>query len=66
MATTNQTTNSVDVALLAFVRKDNSEIKASLGRLYRSGDIGSEELASCVGRIIDLADYNDLVNEEWK
>ena len=53
--------NNIDAVLLALVRGNNVGIKASLTRLYQSGDISGMELAACVGRLIDLADYNEII-----
>jgi len=53
--------NNIDVAVLALVHEDNTGIKASLARLYLSGDINSKDVAACVGRFIDLADYNEIL-----
>lgn len=53
--------NNIDAVVLALVRGDNTDIKASLTRLYQSGDISGVELAACVGRLIDLADYNEII-----
>lgn len=52
--------NNIDVAVLALVR-GSADIKASLARLYLSGDINSKDVAACVGRFIDLADYNEIL-----
>lgn len=53
--------NNIDAVVLALVKGKKSMIKASLKRLYQSGDISSAELAACVGRLIDLADYNEII-----
>lgn len=53
--------NNIDAVVLALVKGKKAIIKASIKRLYQTGDISSAELAAYVGRLIDLADYNEII-----
>ena len=54
--------NSLDEALLAIIK--GCEITASLKRLYEAGEIDGRELAALVGKLITLAEYNDILGIE--
>jgi len=60
--TTKTVENNIDAVVLALVRGDNTGIKASLTRLYLSGDLDAADLALCVERgLLELPDYNDII-----
>lgn len=56
--------NNPDDIILAFIKNNGCVIKANIERLYKSGDLTSSELATCVGRFITLADYNEIIGIE--
>lgn len=52
--------NEFDAAVLLIV--NNASLKESISRLYKSGEIGDQQLCDCVTRgLIDLAEYNEIV-----
>ncbi|MBQ8465282.1 MAG: hypothetical protein IJ545_04655 [Alphaproteobacteria bacterium] len=53
---------NLDEAVLSIIRGNLEGIKESVNRLYQSGDITDAELASCVNRLIDLSDYNEIID----